>query len=194
MTKATTKATTRSTSTNAGRISGTSSGRSSSRAEHLSQTPQSAGQKRQILEMEAPEGVDMDALAAKIAAHMRSAEMPAATQSQGVNEGFARVQDAKCGPSTGNSMQMSTQLMKVPPVEGEINSIALNLETVHSLITDLFSELNQMLAHEEVGEREGDCNPSRPSESPLHRRLIDQNDTLETIIARLRHLKSRIRC
>lgn len=81
----------------------------------------------------------------------------------------------------------------LPPIDSEINQMSLNLETVHTLITDLFNELDPMLAHEDAVDKEESCKPTRSSESPLHRRLIDRNETLETIIARLHHLKSRIR-
>jgi hypothetical protein len=155
--------------------------------------------KTRTVTFDAPAGaIDMNQLADLLVQRLQ----PQAAQSQSAGSGRileAHVPEHAVGSFDRTMAAISSNQLgqslptKTPPVEAELNQMSVNLETVHQLISDLSNDLEPMLAHEEMCDKDATCMPTRSSESPLHRRLIDRNDTLEQIIGRLHHLKSRIR-
>lgn len=91
------------------------------------------------------------------------------------------------------SVSIGTSLKAANPIDNELNLLINNMDEINGLISELNTELEPVLAHEEDSDKEGEVRPSRSSDSPLHRRLIDRNEQLTYIIGRLRYLKSRVR-
>ena len=129
---------------------------------------------------------DMQALATEVARQLGANVLGSGSLSNcdSTNVSYGGI---KSSPSVGTSLKCAL------PIDHEISIMTTNLETVHVLISELNAELEPFLAHEEVSDKESECGPGRSSDSPLHRRLMDRNESLENVIARLRYMKSRVR-
>jgi hypothetical protein len=147
--------------------------------------------KSKAVQLEVPAGaVDIHQLVDLLAVRLGGS----AQTGSGSQSGVSGEVNANYGQQTKATLSVGTSLKVSNPIDNEISLIASNLEEVHGLITELNGELDAFLSHEEVTDSNSEgARPTRTSESPLHRRLIDRNDSLETIIVRLRYLKSRIR-
>lgn len=166
---------------------------------HLNSSPKNAARlqasaaqvktsaKRQVLPLEAGavDGTQLDVLVSLLQQRMGVAASSSKVTGE-VNSNYG--QQFTSEPAVGTSLKTAN------PIDNEISLIQSNLDEVHGLIADLSNQMDAFLAHEELSDSKADCPAvTRTSESPLHRRLIDRNDTLDNIIARLRYLKSRIR-
>lgn len=97
------------------------------------------------------------------------------------------------GRTPERTLMVGSQLRPVNPVDQEFTSLDSNVDELNNLIDDLNGALEPVLAYEQVADEIEGAGPTKDSESPNHRRLINLNERMSNVIHRLRYMRSRIR-
>lgn len=159
----------------------------------------SAAQDRQTVHLDTPAGaVDVNQLVELLVRRLAPGQLIVGTGIGGTGSGPERSQITESGSNYDARKTMQTAdftkiALKAGPLETEMEALSNKLTVLHSLITELDSSLEPLLAHEsDSADSEGPM-ASRSSESPHHRRLIDLGEGLDRALVRLRYTQSRVR-
>ena len=124
--------------------------------------------------VEAPNNIDLDALAALITKRLESTKTPVMDSEPAV--------DKKVAPTE----------KKAAPIDTEIRDLDSEIDLLHTALGRLEDNLEPLLAYEQAPVVDDDA-PGRNCVSPLHSRLIDLNYRLRLVTARINHLDGRVR-
>lgn len=165
----------------------TTTGRISSTVAQKSQVPRISGVKareRQVLRTEVPEGVDLEVLAARIAAHMQTASMPNTPIVGQVNELQASY---SMGPEKALKGTAS-------PIDAGLSELHKAVETLESQSQLLIQALDPVLLYDygDTDVKAKDGGMPTTAISPMHSRINDLTDYVNAITARLRNVNGRV--
>lgn len=139
--------------------------------------------------MEVPDGVDMDVLAAKIAAHMQGAQL-ASNASHGQTVGQP---SGASFASAASSLQHSTDpVAKASPIDGALSDLQMNLNDLENYLGSLIQAIDPVLLYDYDNEKSGEAGMALASISPMHSRILGLTAQVRTLVERVQNTTGRV--